>query len=83
LQRLEARAPLGIDLLLRVLDWQAGTEDRRRAVFTTLDAIAKAGPGRLGPPPSTALLGADLRLDLPAVVKLTDLQGRNLISIGE
>ena len=83
LQRLEQRAPLGVDTLLRSIDSMDGPEGRRRAVFSTLDAIARLGPGKLSPPPSTALLGADLRLDLPAVVKLTDLQGRNVISIGE
>lgn len=83
LQQLEARAPLGLDGLLRAIDSMAGPEERRRAVFAALDGIARQAPGRLAPPPSTALLGADLRLDLPAVIRLTDLQGRNLISIGE
>ncbi len=83
LQQLEQRVPLGIDQLLHSIDSMDGPDGRRRAVFSTLDALAKSGPGKLQPPLSAALLGVDLRLDLAAVVKLTDLQGRNLISIGE
>lgn len=84
LQQLEARAPFGLRDLLRSIDSTAGPEARRRAVFATLDGIVRGARRDGAPPPaSTALLGADLRLDLPAVVRLTDLQGRNLISIGE
>ncbi len=83
LRMLEEQAPLGIGDLLSRIDSQAGPAPRRQAVFGTLDAIARLAPARLQPPPTGALLGMDLRLDLPAVVRLTDLQGRNLISIGE
>jgi predicted CXXCH cytochrome family protein len=83
LQQLEQRAPLGIGPLLAAIDSLDGPEARRRAVFATLDALAQRGKAALQPPRTAALLGADLRLDLPAVVRLTDLQGRNLISIGE
>lgn len=83
LQRLEQRAPIGLHPLLKAVDSMGGIDERRRAVFSALDAIAGNARGKLAPPVSAALLGADLRLDLPAVVKLTDLQGRNLISIGE
>jgi predicted CXXCH cytochrome family protein len=83
LQQLEQRAPIGLDELLHGIDSMAGPEARRNAVFATLDGIARNAPNRLQPPPSGALLGVDLRLDLPAVIRLTDLQGRNVISIGE
>lgn len=83
LQQLEARAPLGVGPLLAAIDALDGPPARRRAVFATLDALAQRGPAALRPPRTAALLGADLRLDLSAVVRLTDLQGRNLISIGE
>jgi len=83
LMQLEQRAPIGLSPLLRAVDSMDGPEARSRAVYATLDALMRFGTQKLQPPVSGALLGADLRLDLRAVVRLTDLQGRNLISIGE
>ncbi|HEX5053904.1 MAG TPA: cytochrome c3 family protein [Planctomycetota bacterium] len=80
---LEARAPLGLDELLRSIDHTAGAEQRGRDVFGLLDAIAARARGRAAVPATASLIGADFRLDVRAVVRLTDLQGRNLISIGE
>lgn len=80
---LEARAPWQLAERVQRIDYLAGPARRRDDVFQLLAAIAAGAPGRAGIPPSTALLGADFRLDLPAVIRLTDLQGRNLISIGE
>ena len=80
---LEARAPWQLAERVQRIDHLAGAATRRDDVFALLAAIAAAAPGRAGIPPSTALLGTDFRLDLPAVIRLTDLQGRNLISIGE
>lgn len=83
LQQLEQRAPIGLAELLHGIDSMAGPQPRRDAVFATLDGIAHKAGNRLMPPTTGALLGTDLRLDLPAVIRLTDLQGRNVISIGE
>jgi predicted CXXCH cytochrome family protein len=80
---LEARSSFGIGELARAVDHLAGADARRRDVFALLDGIATGARGRAAPPASTALLDADFRLRLPAVVRLTDLQGRNLIAIGE
>jgi hypothetical protein len=80
---LEARSPSGIGELARGVDHLAEAETRRRDVFALLERIATGARGRAAPPASTALLDADFRLQLPAVVRLTDLQGRNLIAIGE
>jgi hypothetical protein len=80
---LEARAPFGLRERVLAIDHTAGAEQRHRDVFGLLDAVAAGAVGRAAVPASTALLGIDFRPDLPAVVKLTDLQGRNLISIGE
>jgi predicted CXXCH cytochrome family protein len=65
------------------VDHLAPPERRRDDVFGLLDAIARSAPERAPRPASTALLGVDFRLDLPGVIRLTDLQGRNLIAIGE
>ncbi|MCA8964258.1 MAG: hypothetical protein H6838_16195 [Planctomycetes bacterium] len=83
LRQLEQRVPIGLGGLLERVDSMAGPEPRGRAVFETLDAIARLAPGRLQPVPRGFLLGDDLHLDLAAVVRLTDLQGENRISIGE
>ena len=83
LRQLEQRAPVGLLALLDRVDSMAGPQARGRAVFDTLDALVRLAPGRLQPVPRGFLLADDLRLDLAAVVRLTDLQGENLISIGE
>jgi predicted CXXCH cytochrome family protein len=80
---LEARSSYGIGDLVRAVDHLAGADARRRDVFALLDRIATGARGRAAVPATTALLDADFRLQLPAVVRLTDLQGRNLIAIGE
>ncbi|MEO6595853.1 MAG: cytochrome c3 family protein [Planctomycetota bacterium] len=80
---LEARSPYGIDKLLSAVDYTAGMDQRGRDVYTLLDAIAAGARGRAPVPASPSLLGIDFRLDVPAVVRLTDLQGKNVIAIGE
>ncbi len=80
---LEARAVWGLAQRVQRVDHLAPTAARRDDVFALLEAIASTAKGKAPPPPSTALLGVDFRLDVPAVVRLTDLQGRNLIAIGE
>lgn len=80
---LEARAPFALSERLLAIDHVADAEQRHKDVFGLLDAIAANCKGRVAPPASTALLGVDFRLDLRAIVALTDLQGRNLIAIGE
>jgi predicted CXXCH cytochrome family protein len=83
LAALEQRRATGIGDQLARVDHTAGEQQRRKDVFTLLDAFARNARTRLPPPAPVELLGPDFRLDLPAVVKLTDLQGRNPISIGE
>ncbi len=83
LRAIESRSPYGIEALLKDVDHTAGPDARRRDVFALLDGIATGAKGRAAVPATTALLGVDFRLDLPAVIRLTDLQGRNLIAIGE
>lgn len=80
---LEARQPWGLAARVQRIDHLAGAAVRHDDVFGLLEAIARAAPGRAAPPAATALLGVDFRVDLPAVIRLTDLQGRNLIAIGE
>jgi predicted CXXCH cytochrome family protein len=80
---LEERSPWGLAERVARVDHLAPGAQRGKDVFGLLDAVAAAARGRAAPPPSTALLGVDFRIDLPGVVKLTDLQGRNLIAIGE
>jgi hypothetical protein len=75
---------LGVGARAQTVDHLAGVEQRGKDVFGLLDAIAAAARDRSAPAPaSIALLGRDYRVDLARVVKLTDLQGRNLIAIGE
>ncbi len=84
LQAIEARAPIGVANRLAAIDHTAGPEARRTAVFGLLDAIAaRAASGRLPPPAPDLLAGADFRLDLEAVIRLTDLQAKSPIAIGE
>ena len=80
---LEARSPWGLAERVGRVDHLATGAQRRTDVFGLLEAIAIAARGRAAVPASTALLGVDFRVDLPAMVRLTDLQGRNLIAIGE
>lgn len=81
---LEARSSFGLQEALARIDHTAGFDVRRADVYKMLDAVAAgARAGGRVVPASPSLLGVDFRLDLPAVVKLTDLQGRNLIAIGE
>ncbi len=79
----EARASWGLAERVQRVDHLATTATRREDVFGLLSAIATAARGRAVPPATTALLGVDFQLDLSAVIRLTDLQGRNLIAIGE
>lgn len=79
----EAAVPWGLSERLRRIDHLAEPARRRDDVFGLLEALAGAARSRAVPPATTALLGADFRLDLPGVIRLTDLQGRNLIAIGE
>ncbi|MFN9442485.1 MAG: cytochrome c3 family protein [Planctomycetota bacterium] len=85
LSALEARrGGLGVGARAQAVDHLAGVDQRRKDVFALLDAVAAAArTAGAAPPPSAALLGRDFRVDLARVVELTDLQGRNLIAIGE
>jgi predicted CXXCH cytochrome family protein len=75
---------LGVGARVQAVDHLAGVEQRGKDVFGLLDAVAAAARDQSAPAPaSIALLGRDYRVDLARVVKLTDLQGRNLIAIGE
>ena len=84
LAREAGEGAIGVRARAQAVDHLAGVEQRGKDVFGLLDALAvgaqKAGAAL---PPSSALLGRDFRVDLASVVKLTDLQGRNLIAIGE
>jgi hypothetical protein len=82
---LEARrGGLGVGARAQAVDHLAGVDQRRKDVFEMLDAVAAAArTAGAAPPSSSALLGRDFRVDLARVVTLTDLQGRNLIAIGE
>ena len=79
----EARSPWGLGERLAGIDHTAGADARQRDQAGMLAAIAAAAPRHAAVPASTALLGRDFRLDVAGVVKLTDLQGRNPIAIGE
>lgn len=83
LRAIDARSPWGLHDGLARLDHTVGAEARGKDQAGLLGAIARAAATRAAPPASTALLGRDFRLDIAGVVKLTDLQGRNLIAIGE
>jgi hypothetical protein len=80
---LERRTPIGIEDVITRIDHTAGVEERRRDVFRLLDALAAKAPGRLRTPEPGSLLKADFRLDLASVIRLTNLQSKNSISIGE
>ncbi len=81
---IEARGSWQLDERLRGIDHLAAAPRRRDDVFALLDALANAAKAHgAAPPVSTALLGTDFRLDLAGVIRLTDLQGKNLIAIGE
>lgn len=80
---LEAREPWGLRERVQRIDHLAPPAVRRDDVLGLLAAIAAAAPSRAPRPATTALLGLDFRLDVAAFSRLTDLQGRHLISIGE
>lgn len=83
LAALEQRRPMGLAALLTTVDHTAGPAARGESVRALLDFVATEGPRQLPPPAPGMLLAGDCRLELKAVIRLTDLQSRNLISIGE
>ena len=83
LAAMERRRPIGFAPLLARVDHTASASMRSEAVRTLLDFVAAEGPRQLPPPTPGMLLAGDCRLELKAVIRLTDLQSRNLISIGE
>lgn len=83
LAALEQRRPVGLGAMLQGVDHTAKPEARAQGVRALLDFLAEHAPQTLPPPAPGMLLGGDCRLELKAVIRLTDLQSRNLISIGE
>jgi predicted CXXCH cytochrome family protein len=59
------------------------TEARQAAAHRFLGDFAARGKGILRPPGPGFFVGSDLRPDVPAIVKLLNLQSRRAISIGE
>ncbi|HUR27839.1 MAG TPA: cytochrome c3 family protein [Planctomycetota bacterium] len=83
LAALEREEPLGLADALDSIDFTAGADARRKAVFAVLRLVAERAPGKLRPPFAGSLASSSFALDLEAVVRLTNLQGEHVISIGE
>jgi predicted CXXCH cytochrome family protein len=83
LASLEERRPSGLSPLLAGIDHTSGEGSRRVAVEGLLDFLATDGKNRMPVPMAGMLMNGDCRLQLGLVIRLTNLQSRNLISIGE
>jgi hypothetical protein len=83
LAELERENPIGLGPALDKLDHMAGQEARREAVFGMLKLVSEHSHGKLRPAFDGSLVRSDFSLDLDAVIRLTNLQGERIISIGE
>ena len=83
LAELEREDPIGLSVALEKIDPMEGPDARRTAVLGMLKLVAERSRAKLRPAFAGSLLRADFTLDLEAAIRLTNLQGERVISIGE